>query len=136
MLMNSKNIVLDYLEKLPTYEKEALATLRNQILELVPEMDERLSRGVPFFYYKGKRAVGFRSSKKHLSFFIMEGKVFKEFEKEIASLDNSNTVIRFSAEHPIPSKIIEKLVLARVVEIEKAIKSKNNALQGNTSTRN
>jgi uncharacterized protein YdhG (YjbR/CyaY superfamily) len=96
--MNSKNVVLDYLEKLPTQEKEALATLRNQILELVPEMEEGLSRGVPFFYYKGKRAVGFRSSKTHLSFFIMEGKVMKELEKEIASLDYSNTVIRFSAE--------------------------------------
>jgi uncharacterized protein YdhG (YjbR/CyaY superfamily) len=112
------NVVLDYLEKLPIQEKEALATIRNQILELVPEMEERLSRGVPFFYYKGKRAVGFRLSKTHLSFFIMEGKVMKDLEKEIAHLDYSNTVIRFNADHPIPSKIIEKLVLARVKEID------------------
>ncbi|MBK9149661.1 MAG: DUF1801 domain-containing protein [Saprospiraceae bacterium] len=119
--MNSKNVVLDYLEKLPTHEKEVLATLRNQILELVPEMEERLSRGVPFFYYKGKRAFGFRSSKAHLSFFIMEGKVLKELEKEISHLDYSNTVIRFSAEQPIPKKIIEKLVLARMKEIENSL---------------
>lgn len=79
--MNSKNIVLDYLETLPTHEKEVLASMRNQILQLVPEMEERLSRGVPFFYYKGKRAVGFRASKTHLSFFIMEGKVMKELER-------------------------------------------------------
>lgn len=119
--MNSKNVVLDYLEKLPTYEKEVLATLRNQILQLVPEMEERLSRGVPFFYYKGKRAVGFRSSKKHFSFFIMEGKVMKAMQQEIAHLDYSNTVIRFSAEQPIPKKIIEKLVLTRVKEIDNSI---------------
>jgi uncharacterized protein YdhG (YjbR/CyaY superfamily) len=116
--MNSMNVVLDYLEKLPAHEKEALATIRNQILELVPNMEERFSRGVPFFYYKGKRAVGFRSSKTHLSFFIMEGNVMKDLEKEIAHLDYSNTVIRFKAEHPIPSKIIEMLVLARVKEID------------------
>lgn len=116
--MNNKNVVLDYLEKLPAHEKEALATVRNQILELVPEMEERLSRGVPFFYYKGKRAVGFRSSKTHLSFFIMEGNVMNDLEKEIAHLDCSNTVIRFNAEHPIPSNIIEKLVLARAKEID------------------
>lgn len=36
-------------------------------LQIAPTMEERLSRGVPFFYYKGKRAVGFRSSKTHLS---------------------------------------------------------------------
>lgn len=116
--MNNESVVLDYLQKLPAHEKEVLATVRNRILELVPEMEERLSRGVPFFYYKGKRAVGFRSSKTHLSFFIMEGNVMKDLEKEIANLDYSNTVIRFNAEHPIPSKIIEKLVLARTKEID------------------
>jgi uncharacterized protein YdhG (YjbR/CyaY superfamily) len=115
------NVVLDYLEKLPIQEKEALATIRNQILGLVPEMEERLSRGVPFFYYKGKRAVGFRSSKTHLSFFIMEGNVMKDLEKEIAHLDISSTVIRFKTDNPLPEKIIEILVLARVKEIEESL---------------
>lgn len=116
--MTVNNPVLNYLENLPKDEKEVLGAFRNTILKLVPEMDERLSRGVPFFYYKGKRAVGFRSSKTHLSFFIMEGNVMNDLKKEIAHLDYSNTVIRFSAEHPIPTKIVEKLLFARIQEIE------------------
>lgn len=120
-MMSKTNVVLNYLENLPSDEKEALGILRMQILQLVPEMEERLSRGVPFFYYKGKRAVGFRSSKTHLSFFIMEGNVLKELQKEIAHLDYSSTVIRFNAEHPIPENVIEKLLNARISEIEKSL---------------
>lgn len=120
--MTKVNVILEYLEKLPSLERKALEKLRNQILHLVPEMDERLSRGVPFFYYKGKRAVGFRSSKTHLSFFIMEGKVLKELQNEIASFDYSNTVIRFTAERLIPLQLVEQLVLARVREIENQCK--------------
>jgi len=122
--MTKSNVVLNYLKKLTFNEKEALGTLRKQILKLVPEMEERLSRDVPFFYYKGKRAVGFRSSKTHLSFFIMEGNVLKELQKEIAHLDVSPTVIRFKPKNPIPEVLIEKLVLARVQEIERQLSKK------------
>jgi uncharacterized protein YdhG (YjbR/CyaY superfamily) len=116
--MSESNVVIDYLEKLPQHEKDALSLLRNQILKLVPDMEERLCRGVPFFYYKGKRAVGIRASKKHLSFFIMEGNVLKDLQKEIAHLDYSNTVIRFKAERSISSNLVKRLVLARVKEID------------------
>lgn len=119
--MSEANVVLDYLESLPKNDREVLKRLRNQILQLVPVMVERLSRGVPFFYFKGKRAVGFRSTKKHLSFFIMEGNVLKESQKEIAHLDYSSTVIRFNVDNPIPENIIEKLVNARIQEIEKSL---------------
>lgn len=122
--MTENNLVLNYLDSLAKEEKEILSTLRNHIVHLVPEMEERLSRGVPFFYYKGKRAVGFRSSKNHLSFFIMEGNVLKEYQKEIEHLDVSSTVIRFSIQYPIPKLTVQKLVLARIQEIDKSINSK------------
>lgn len=129
--MTVNNPVLNYLENLSKEEKEVLGALRNEILQLVPEMEERLSRGVPFFYYKGKRAVGFRSSKTHLSFFIMEGNVMKAMQQEIAHLDVSSTVIRFSVEHTLPLGIVEKLVWARIREIENQCNdlSKRKSLQ-------
>ncbi len=115
------NVVSQYLSKLSSKEeREALETIRKQILILMPEAEERLSRGVPFFYYKGKRAVGFRSSKTHLSFFIMEGKVLDTSRSELSDYDNSSTVIKFSPEEPLNKGIIEKLVRARMEEIEKS----------------
>ncbi|TGL72112.1 DUF1801 domain-containing protein [Leptospira jelokensis] len=75
--MKDTNEVERYLNQLPEKEKKVLSKLREQILAISPNMEERLSRGVPFFYHLGKRCVGFRFSKNHLSFFIMEGKVLK-----------------------------------------------------------
>ncbi len=116
------NPVSQYLNELPKKEKDALEIVRKQILSLMPEAEERLSRGVPFFYYKGKRAVGFRSSKTHLSFFIMEGKVLDIYRSEISAYDNSSTVIKFSPEKLLTKNIIEKLVRARIDEIEQSFK--------------
>jgi uncharacterized protein YdhG (YjbR/CyaY superfamily) len=110
-----------YIKKLAFNEQRALSALRQQILQLVPSLEERLSRGVPFFYYRGKRAVGFRSSQNHLSFFIMEGNVMNELRDEMVGFDSSSTVVRFTADNPIPDSLIRKLVLARINEIDQSL---------------
>ena len=115
------NVVSQYLSKLSKEEREALETIRKQILILMPEAEERLSRSVPFFYYKGKRAVGIRSTKTHLYFFIMEGKVPDRHRSELSDYDNSSTVIKFSPDKPLNNNLVEKLVRARMEEIEKSV---------------
>lgn len=135
--MNKSNEVLEYLSNLSPKEKTVLGILRNQILDYVPNIEEKLSRGVPFFYHHGKRAVGFRSSKNHLSFFIMEGNVMKDLQNELTDFNISSTVVRFTAENPIPDELIKKLVLARIAEIEQtlSIRVKNDNRQTRTTTR-
>jgi uncharacterized protein YdhG (YjbR/CyaY superfamily) len=49
----------------------------------------------------------------------MEGDVLNSYRKLFASYNNSNTVIRFQPEKPLDPAIIEKLVLARIDEIDK-----------------
>jgi uncharacterized protein YdhG (YjbR/CyaY superfamily) len=122
--MTNKDEVLGYLNNLSPREQSVLGALRNKILDYVPEIEERLSRGVPFFYYRGKRTVGFRSSKNHLSFFIMEGNVMENLKDELAKYDSSSTVIRFKSDNPLPEELIKKLVLARVSEIDTNEKKK------------
>jgi len=119
--MNKPPDVNTYLQNLSAGERKVLTTLRQQILKAMPGMEERLSRGVPFFYYRGKRAVGFRASKTHLSFFIMEGNVLHEMRNEVSEYKNGPTVIQFSPEAPLPDRLVEKLVRARVAEIEKSV---------------
>lgn len=112
--------VASYLQALPRQEKLQLEKMRRLILTLIPGAEERLSRGVPFFYHRGKRAVGFHSTKKHLSFYIMEGKVLKNLQSQIKGFDSSSTVIKFTLENPLPDALIKKLVLARIKEIDEA----------------
>ncbi len=123
--MNKTNEVITYLENLPANDRRVSTTLRQQILNTTPGLEERLSRGVPFFYYRGKRAVGFRSSKTHLSLFIMEGNVLKDMHRAITDYDHGPTVVKFSAKTPLPESLINKLVKARVSEIDQSISKKS-----------
>lgn len=122
LVMDQKETIESYLKSLPKQEELTLSRLRKQISSVSPNMEERLSRGVPFFYYLGKRVVGYRFSKKHLSFFIMEGKVLKELDHLLKDLSYSSTVIYFSTEKPLPASLIKTLVKARLAEITAKIK--------------
>ena len=105
-------------------DRNALESLRQQIAWLMPTAAQRLSRGVPFFYYKGKRAVGFRASKGYLSFFIMEGHVLKNMKHDLRDYENSSTVVWFTPDKPLPKALVEKLVKARITEIDLALNAK------------
>lgn len=116
-----KTEVDQYLSKLVEEERNVLQSLRDQILAVHPLLEEGLSRGVPFFYYRGKRAVGFRSSKEHLSFFIMEGTVLKRLKEVFSDFESSSTVIRFSVTKPLPPIVVEQLVRSRIEEIDEQL---------------
>lgn len=115
-----------YLSTLSDEERGTLQTLREQILAVHPALEEGLSRGVPFFYYRGKRAVGFRSSKEHLSFFIMEGTVLQRLHTVYSDFSSSSTVIHFSVLKPLPRSIVEQLVKARIDEIDESLVKKGS----------
>lgn len=103
----------------------ALTSFREQLAALIPAHTEILSRGVPFFYYRGKRAVGYRASKGHLSFFIMEGKVLQRFAPSLQEFEHGPTVIRFQPERCIPPSLLVLLVQARLLEIDKQLARKS-----------
>ncbi|MBX2969027.1 MAG: DUF1801 domain-containing protein [Cyclobacteriaceae bacterium] len=113
-----------YMKGLAAADRKALESLRQQIASLMPEAEQRLSRGVPFFYYKGKRAVGFRASKGYLSFFIMEGHVLNNMKHALRDYESSSTVVWFTPDKPLPKALVEKLVKARVTEIDLALNAK------------
>jgi uncharacterized protein YdhG (YjbR/CyaY superfamily) len=118
-----------YMQGLAAADRKALESLRQHIAALMPDAEQRLSRGVPFFYYKGKCAVGFRASKEHLSFFIMEGHVLKNIKHDLRDYENSSTVVWFTPDKPLPKVLVEKLVKARMMEIELALSAKDKRIK-------
>lgn len=109
----------EYLAAIPAAHREALEAVRATIKSIAPTMEERMSSGAPFFWYGGRRAVGFGAAKRHLSFFIMHGAVLAAHRKDLGVYDTSRTVVRFTHDNPLSSMLIRKLVRARVAEIER-----------------
>ena len=109
----------EYLSALPAAHRKALEAVRATIKSVAPDMEERMSSGAPFFWYGGRRAVGFGAASRHLSFFIMHGGVLEAHRKDLAAYDTSRTVIRFTPHQPLPPALIRKLVRGRIAEIER-----------------
>lgn len=68
MLLNTRsmgiaNEVSDYLNGLSPRDQAKLRTLREQIMNAVPNLEERLSRGVPFFITGEREPLGFTHPK-------------------------------------------------------------------------
>lgn len=106
-----------YLATLPKAERDALEQLRTLIKETVPRVEERISYGTAVMFSLGSDLVGFVSQPKHLSFFMASPKLAAAMKDEIAKTHRvSGATIHFSTDRPLPARLVEKILRARVRE--------------------
>lgn len=110
-----------YLASLPEHKQGPAEALRQLIRTTMPAGEERMSSGAPFFWHRGRRAVGYGAAQDHLSFFIMHGRVLKTHRDHLKGLNVSTTVIRLPLHQPLPEALLRNLVRARLAEIDAAV---------------
>ena len=66
-----------YLQAIEEPKRSTLQTLRQTILEIVPEAEQVISYRVPAFRVGGKTVAGFAAFKDHLSYLPFSGSVLK-----------------------------------------------------------
>jgi len=105
----------EYINEFESPAKDQLIILRNVIKEILPDVEERLSWGVPTYYYHGY-LIQFAGYKKHIGFYTTPSTIdnFKEELKEYKT-NNKNT-IQFLINKPLPTELIKKMILFRVEE--------------------
>ena len=118
--MKSKNdprAVDAYLATLAKSERDTLEQLRTLIKETVPKVEERISYGTAVMFSLGSDLVGFVSQPKHLSFFTASPKLAAAIKDEITKTHRvSGATIHFSTDRPLPKRLVEKILRARVRE--------------------
>jgi uncharacterized protein YdhG (YjbR/CyaY superfamily) len=112
----------DYFAALAPAQRSALESLRATIRTVTSDLVERMSNGAPFFWYRGRRALGLGAAKGHLSVFLMHGRVPEQLRDELAGFEVSSTVIRFASHRPLPAALVRRLVKARLAEIDEALR--------------
>ena len=105
----------DYLAALPENQRAALQKLRDTIKATAPEAGESISYGIPSFKYKGRPLIHIGAAKHHCAIY---GLVPDAFKDELKQYDTSKGTIRFSADKPLPTTLVKKLVKTRMAEIE------------------
>jgi uncharacterized protein YdhG (YjbR/CyaY superfamily) len=107
--------VEEYLAGVPESARANFTKLRAAIRSAVPaEATEIISYRIPAFRHNGV-LVWFAAFSNHCSLFPTAA-VIEAFKKELKSFSTSKGTIHFSADKPLPTALIKKLVKARVAQ--------------------
>ena len=118
MKMYKARNVGDYIRGAKKEAQPILKELREIMKETVPEVEEKISWGVPFYRYNGLLG-GFVALKGHVSFGLVSyltPELRKEFET--AGYVTKKKIVQIGFAQKVPVALIKKLVKERVVANE------------------
>ena len=112
-----------YLSSVPQEQRAVLENLRQAIKAAAPKAEEIISYQIPTYKFHGP-LVHFMAHKNYCSFIVVDKSILENYRNELKDYDTSGTTIHFSAENPLPSVLVKKIVRARVEENVLHIKHK------------
>lgn len=104
----------EYLDDLEEPKRTTLASLRQAILDILPQADQGISYGVPAFKVRGKTIAGFAAFKDHLSYLPHSGSVFPELGDELKGYSTTSGALHFGVGEPLPAPLVKKLIEVRL----------------------
>jgi uncharacterized protein YdhG (YjbR/CyaY superfamily) len=106
-----------YLARLPDEMRAALERVRAIIREIVPDCTERVSYQIPIFR-RNRDLVGLSAQAHHCSLHSMSPPLLRRMAEELADVKVSGATIQFTPDNPLPRVLIERVVCARLAELE------------------
>jgi uncharacterized protein YdhG (YjbR/CyaY superfamily) len=108
----------EYLRGVDEPKRRTLQALRRTILEIVPDAEQGISYRVPAFRIRGKVVAGFAAFKDHLSYLPFSGSVLGQLGDELREYTMTKSALHFPVDRPLPKQIVERLIAARLTEMQ------------------
>jgi uncharacterized protein YdhG (YjbR/CyaY superfamily) len=108
------DVIDDYIKRFPEGTGKLLNQIRTTIRKAAPEAQEKISYGIPTFYYNGN-LVHFAGFKNHIGFFPTPSAI-EAFQKELQGFKTSKGTVQFPMSDALPVKLIERMVKFRLKE--------------------
>lgn len=106
----------EYLKTVPEDRRRALEDLRKKIRSLVPGAEECISYRIPAFRLNGKVIAGFCGTSRGCSYFPFSGSTLKALARDLGGYDQTKSSLHFSADKPLPTALVRKLIRVRINE--------------------
>lgn len=106
------NTVDEYIADMPEEMRGKLQALRALIKQTIPEAEEKISYGMPFYAYKG-RLVYFALMKNHIGLYIPPP-IIEQHAAELKNYGTTKSAVHIPLAGELPEELIIKLVTARV----------------------
>lgn len=109
--------ISEYIAAYPKEVQIKLNELRKTILEIAPNVEEKMTYGIPTFKLSGN-LVHFATFKNHIGFYPTPSGIIN-FKAQLKNYKTSKGCIQFQLNDPIPFDLIKKIVKYRVEEDRK-----------------
>jgi uncharacterized protein YdhG (YjbR/CyaY superfamily) len=105
-----------FLAAVPADKRAALEKLRRTIKAAAPKATELINYGVPMFRLDGKNLVSYAAAANHCTFYVQSPAVMRAFAAELKDYKQGKGSVQFAPDKPIPTRLVTKLVKARIAE--------------------
>lgn len=100
-----------YIASFPEETRAIMEQIREMVFRLVPEVTEKISYGMPGYFFNGP-LVYFAGYKKHIGFYpTPEG--IEAFLEEISKYKWAKGSVQFPLNQPMPYDLIEAIIIHR-----------------------
>jgi uncharacterized protein YdhG (YjbR/CyaY superfamily) len=110
--MAKAKTVDEYISGAPDNVREKLKELRAIIKSTAPQVEEKISYGIPYYGYKG-RLVYFRYASTHIGFYIMPP-VVQDHKEELKGYKTATSTVQLPLDKPLPKILLQTLIKAGV----------------------
>lgn len=104
--------------ELPEPQRSAITAVYDRARELVPEATEGVSYGMPALRHRGKALLSVMNAKGHIGLYPFSPAALDTVRDDLAGFSLAKGTVRFTPERPIPADVLDRLIAARVAEIE------------------
>ena len=111
------NEVDKYIADFPEEVQDRLNQMRNTILKVVPDAEEKIGYGIPTYKVNGKNLVHFGGFKNHVGFYPTPSGI-TSFDEELTPYKRSKGSIIFPHDEKLPTTLVTKIVKFRVKELK------------------
>ena len=98
--------------------RAVLQEVLDRALDIAPDAVEDLSYGTPALRYRGSPLIGIKVSANHLSLVPFSPHVVAAVSPRLKGYSVSKGTIRFTAEQPLPTDVLDDIVDLRRAEID------------------
>ena len=98
----------------PLPHRKTMLAMRKTILEILPEVEEVVSYGMPAFKLNGKVVAGLMAAKNHVGYYPFSGSILNIFEKELDGYSKTKSALHVPVDKPLSKTLIKKLLAARL----------------------
>ena len=108
--------VAEYYQQQSSPQLETLLTMRERILQVIPDAVEVMKYGMPTFMINDVAIAGIMAHKNHVGYYPYSGSVLAQFPELLEKYSSTKSALHVPIDRPLAKSVIKQLLQARLAQ--------------------